>query len=101
MTDKITVYITVGREDRVCQFGDKHLVDFYARKFLYPTGETWICDNGYERLTLPTYRDYQGRVWRKHVTIDYSNNVFYISDEGAFGSARKPLRGVDVTAGLE
>lgn len=90
--NKLVVYVVIGKEERTCEYGGKHRVTLCTKKFLYPTGETWVHDNGYEYNVLPTFKDGQGRVWKKYVTIDYSNNVYYAHDD-LIATTRLPYSG--------
>lgn len=94
-SDKITVFIVLRKETRVCEYGDKHTVSICTRKFLYPTGQTWVHDNGYEKRVQPVFRDAQGREWRKCVNIDYSNNVYYASTGLPSGYTSLPYNGIE------
>jgi len=82
----ITVYGSLERVDVKCEMGFTHSILVVARKFIYPTGKTWEMDNGYYTKTMPIYVDAQGREYKKHETIDFSDNIYYSSEGGIFQS---------------
>lgn len=75
--EKIAVFRKLGLTKETCSLDHAHDVTIYARKVLHLTDQKWLCDNGYERTVQPIYVDAQGREYRRVVTIDYFNNVYY------------------------
>lgn len=74
---ELTLYCEVG-ERRFAVLAREQKVPVCAVKRVRLTDETWVCDNGYERTLEPVYRDAQGRLYKRFVTVDYFNNVSYL-----------------------
>lgn len=92
------LYGVVEKKDEVCEYGGKHSVQYCTTKIVDLTDETWLCNNGYERSQQPIYIDYQGRKYKKFVSIDYTGNVWYIRDDGSHWYPRLPYNGKVIDA---
>jgi len=88
--DSVTVWTTVHDEKATCSFGDPHYVAVVARKVLGPVVGTRIHDNGYQRHMTELRLDRQGREYHKRIEIDYSNNIWWLRDDGKHFRPRPP-----------
>lgn len=80
--DTLVLYREVHKVKETCAYGNTHEVTYYTRKVVTLTDETYVCDNGYEKSSQPVYKDAQGRLYFKYVSIDYFNNVWYNREGG-------------------
>lgn len=76
-----TVYAKVRDEERTCEYGYKHRIRLVRAKVIYPTDRTWPMNNGYEKRQEAVYEDEDGREYRRMVTIDYADNVFWLDPD--------------------
>lgn len=91
-----TVYRVRGKVTETCTYGHPHEVHYVEVKRLTPTGATRLHDNGYEKMHTDLLVDAQGRVYHKHVTIDFFDNVSYVRDND--GTRYSPLHRLSKTA---
>ena len=84
--DGFEVHHTVRTEERKCEYGYKHMVDLYETTTIYPTGRTWLCDNGYTKEQEPVYEDAEGREYLAKPPIDYYGGTAYLrpKDDGGY-----------------
>lgn len=88
------LFVTLGKEWRVCEYGDRHSVTLYTEKFVTDTGKTHVHDNGYEKRVHKIYVDYQGREWKCRNSIDHT---YYTCDElKLYAEGRKPYNGIHI-----
>jgi len=87
----IDVYVEVTQTIETCDLGEEHRVRNVARKRLGPVIGTREYSNGYQTLQTDLRTDRQGRIYHKHIQIDYFNNIsWWRDDDNVCFSPRMP-----------
>lgn len=91
----ITVYRALRcKASETCNFGCEHEVEYFERVDLTPTGERVQRNNGYEDYDTEVFVDSDGRLYVRHVTIDFHNNISYVHEESKTHYSHREPKGL-------
>lgn len=86
MTGLVIVYRKVSERREVCSLGEAHVIPVYERREIYPSGESYVFDSGYDRARLGIFTDAVQREYRECRAFDTGRRYFVEAGNSAGAS---------------